>query len=274
MAAAKPNTKHDRAIKDDDDDDASATKRAKTVDGPGDEKQFTFTAVEVDPLDYFDHHIRSAIPTVNWNEASMLLDHVRLLCTAHQLHGQERQVLRQFYRFFLLSSFVFASDSERDVPHLSPTPLMDSIWHHCILSTRFYKSLCDKLCNGRFLHHRIPPDTPEETAARNERLAVMRFAYHRVYGVDPLETNAPEPVPCSYQIFVKYLTGVMYLINANPSDTVYFFKLRIWAETQIPPCQQLLVFDGRHFEDHCQLQDYPTLQNESSMYLVLNLRGC
>jgi len=186
------------------------------------------------------------------------------------------QAIEEFRRWVQLK--VEARDV--DATELSPTPLIDYMWHAAILDTQFYTKLQSQI--GMLLHHRpaSTTPTPAELAASEQRRQTLRQAYYARFGSLPLDsTSSPSALVAvpkvaekrqEMQLFVKSLDGRTYTLDVAHDETIKALRLIIQTATGVKSDHQRIIFAGRQLEDDHTLLSY-NIQKESTVHLVLRL---
>jgi hypothetical protein len=65
-------------------------------------------------------------------------------------------------------------------------PLLDAIWHECILNTRAYTSLCKRLC-GDYIHHATTSEQHDEQE-KQSRVDQTVINYRKRFREEPCES--------------------------------------------------------------------------------------
>lgn len=65
---------------------------------------------------------------------------------------------------------------------LSPSLLVDQIWHSHVVDTKVYAAACINLC-GNVIHH--DPDGCEDSESREQRIQRLKDIYEKHFGVKP-----------------------------------------------------------------------------------------
>lgn len=95
----------------------------------------------------------------------------RLICTGGMTPGWADEAIFEFRRYLGLRA-VFPD------PITMLSADIDEVWHACVLHTRLYTDLCDRVF-GHFLHH--DPET-ELNPDRDARWHEFETAYRSIYG--------------------------------------------------------------------------------------------
>lgn len=218
----------------------------------------------------------------------------------------EELALRTVNDFF--DKFIEAKKLEQDWDgtRLSPSPLIDAVWHAVLLDTRRYQALCGK----KFIHHNpdgaAASDAAERAQRYNRTRSVLRESLHTELdkeiwpdAADAQPEAAAEvvPVPVSngrkrkvsakaaatppkkeskkdkFQVLVKTLTGMILSFRVDRETTVLQLKTLFQEKGGVPVVQQRMIFAGRELEDERTMADY-NIGIGATLHLVLRLGGC
>ncbi|PMD45493.1 hypothetical protein L207DRAFT_629947 [Hyaloscypha variabilis F] len=165
---------------------------------------------------------------------------------AATLHEVTReQAIEELRR--LLAIKVFTVDE--DATKISPTPLMDEMWHAAILDTKLYAMVQSAF--GLHLHHRPSGACDQESELRKKRLVATKAMYSAFFSTNPLE-RAPPPPSCPQiiellpEIFTIFVQTTQKIHEVRVTEHVTFLKILQVVEDMegIPRSQLSISIDG------------------------------
>jgi len=124
----------------------------------------------------------AALVALDWSPLQSAIE-----AAAAIYHCTSKRALIEFIRFLLIKCFTHDESAEK----VSPTPLMDQLWHAAILDTRFYRRLQTAI--GMQLDHSPSgaSSDPVESRRREVRRKLMAANYQLLFGGEPLAESEP-----------------------------------------------------------------------------------
>lgn len=183
------------------------------------------------------------------------------------------RLLAEYERFLELKK------AERDwnATLLSPSPLVDSVWHLHVLDTARYGLYCRKMC-GRVIHH--DPDGADKAVDREARYRRTLAAYERRYGAAAPDKFWPESlanVPANRKriVTIRMLSGRDYELRADDRDSVQALKQSLASVSGYAVEQLRIIHAGRQLADKSFLGQYfEHCPGDVTVYCVLSMSGC
>ncbi|PRP87988.1 hypothetical protein PROFUN_02725 [Planoprotostelium fungivorum] len=186
---------------------------------------------------------------------------------------------REYIRFLNLKFKVGDFDAEM----LSPSGIVDYVWHKHILDTKSYREYCLSHF-GRFIDHN--PDGAQEFTARRLRYERTLEEYKKAYAIDPPEAYWPpfdeteededhnptlvsSNVP-SIHIKIRDLQGQEHSQVIAPDTTILQMKQVYGKDNGIPDEHMRLVFGGKQLADECTALESNIIEG-SVVMVVLKL---
>lgn len=155
-------------------------------------------------------------------------------------------------------------------------PQLDAIWHECLLNTKQYRALCQRV-RGQFLEHTTLSEQDDETE-RLSRIDETVHNYRKRFREEPRSRLWEEAPPIerpegSYQIFVRNNRGTTLTFEVFAHTTYLQLKHMIADKEGIPVDHQRLIYAGRQDNDAKTMWD-ADVTKWSTLHLVMRVCGC
>ena len=188
----------------------------------------------------------------------------------------------ELFRGLVCKSYV------HDTMRFSLPPKVDLGWHGAILNTKLYRELCDRLFN-RFLDH-TTATVQDSVDEKNTRVDLTLQMYLTVFGENPpadlwereeqeAESKAKKlKTETGFEtqdltIFVK-MDGLTSMMQLSPDMLISGLKSLLSVTLFHAPYEdQRLIYARRNLSDEQTIKS-AGISNESTLYLVLQQRGC
>lgn len=185
-------------------------------------------------------------------------------------------LIAEYRKFLVLKALAEDWDGNK----LTPWGDVDTAWTLHILETDQYAKDCEAAF-GRVLHRRGEDPFIDDEFETLSRKLYTRAAYVGTFRKDIEEEAAARGAPAAGDsseqevmlVSVKTLTGATHHFHVLTTATGMEVKLRLLDKEAIPVDQQRLVFAGKQVENRRTLATYG-VTNESTLHLILRLRGC
>jgi hypothetical protein len=215
------------------------------------------------------------------------------------------EVVNEFFDYFICLK---KRAKDWDAELLSPSPLIDLVWHRAILHTKKYKALCGRT----FIHHNPDGAQPQGAAARLTRYKNTLRAFDATFGRVPnpaiwppltadetalLATGAglPAVAPLDYGkrkrdgtwpvltkktakgntffITVSCFTGGSLLVDCLPTTVISHVLQLVSAHFELDAGKQRVLFDGNDMDRDKALGYYNIIDGDT-IDVVPSQTGC
>ncbi|CAI6334821.1 unnamed protein product [Periconia digitata] len=131
--------------------------------------------------DFYHQHLSAEAVAFLFSEVFSDAVKSAALNAARMFAVSESAVIEEFRRLLVIKVFVTDVDGSK----ISPTPLMDQLWHAAILDTKFYAQLQSVF--GVMLHHNPSGAAEEQTSQRQKRLETMQVLYKNFFNDEAID---------------------------------------------------------------------------------------
>lgn len=187
-----------------------------------------------------------------------------------RIYDRLYELCAEYYKFLQLLHY---HDNNNAKIKLSPSKLIDQLWHTHLLDNENYNLVCQSICGYVLFHY------PENSFKNNqsnyeERREKAIELYKEFFEVDPPAWIwSIKGKGSLIQLFIRTLHGTTLTINIPDNSEILTIKRVIEEKTGLPVCQQRLIFAGQQLSDDHDL-NYYRIGRECTLHLVLALSGC
>lgn len=191
-------------------------------------------------------------------------------------HEYVEQLLAEYNRWLTMAS-------EYGAHEISPSDIIDKVWHIHILDTIDYARVCDMIC-GRIIDHYPENGYESQKEERVKRYGNTLKNYKEKYGKHSEIWRMNEGLIEYYKemedattLFVKTIRGKTIMIPLHKNLSVRDLQLMIEIKEGVEPEHQQLIFAGKQLKcdekDEKVMERY-NIQKNSTIHMILNMRGC
>ena len=181
-------------------------------------------------------------------------------------------LLRECLKFLVLKKIA----GDEDATTLSPTDVIDMVWHQLLLNPRLYKSINDAL-GGEMIDHN--PEGGKDVNSRNERVNRTIDMYKTVY-ITPASGSVwkgselpPQQGESTITIIVRDQTGEPTMFKSKISTTVWKIKYAYSNRKGVDSKSMRFLLDGDDLIDNKPLSYYK-LEDYDQIDAILRQVGC
>ena len=186
-------------------------------------------------------------------------------------------LLIEYHKWLLLLKI---NKNNKNSNKLSPSLLIDKVWHSHILDTKSYYDVC-KIINGDILHHYPQYSFLNNYFEKMERIKLTIDLYEKNFGKIDTTKEFWEIPKFDYMMGINslgrlniifYNNNQTYKVPYCTNMTIKELKFIISEILSVDPDEIRLIFAGMQINNGC-LKDYSILIN-STLHVMLNLRAC
>lgn len=181
------------------------------------------------------------------------------------------KLLVEYHKWLLLLKI---NDNNNNINKLSPSLLIDKVWHEHILDTVNYSNLCDKLY-GHYMHH-YPTNSflcnyNQRMENYNNTIKLYKLHFGNIDTSNKIWENEKIYIKTDEWINCKYDDEIF---KVPLYDTMIFDDLKqiIGNIIHYKPDELRLIYAGIQLPENGNVKDYA--HHNGTIFIILRLRGC